>query len=128
MPSIALTCALRTASLALAALAAMAHVAWAQAEANYPDQANPASSSASRPAAATICSPGWSGRSSPRSSGNRSMIENKAGAGGRLAVEFVKNQPADGYTRAWSARAVRWRSRRRSIRSSPIIRPATSSR
>ena len=26
------------------------------------------------------------------------IIENKAGAGGRIAVEFVKNQPADGYT------------------------------
>src|SRR6476661_7740469 len=26
------------------------------------------------------------------------VVENKAGAGGRLAVEFVKNQPADGYT------------------------------
>ena len=26
------------------------------------------------------------------------IIENKPGAGGRLAVEFVKNQPADGYT------------------------------
>ena len=26
------------------------------------------------------------------------VIENKAGAGGRIAVEFVKNQPADGYT------------------------------
>jgi tripartite-type tricarboxylate transporter receptor subunit TctC len=26
------------------------------------------------------------------------VIENKPGAGGRLAVDFVKNQPADGYT------------------------------
>jgi tripartite-type tricarboxylate transporter receptor subunit TctC len=26
------------------------------------------------------------------------IIENKAGAGGRIAVEYVKNQPADGYT------------------------------
>jgi tripartite-type tricarboxylate transporter receptor subunit TctC len=30
--------------------------------------------------------------------GQNIVIENKAGAGGRLAVEFVKNQPADGYT------------------------------
>jgi len=26
------------------------------------------------------------------------IIENRAGAGGRIAVEYVKNQPADGYT------------------------------
>jgi tripartite-type tricarboxylate transporter receptor subunit TctC len=26
------------------------------------------------------------------------IVENKAGAGGRIAVEYVKNQPADGYT------------------------------
>src|SRR5262245_4077482 len=26
------------------------------------------------------------------------IIENKPGAGGRIAVEYVKNQPADGYT------------------------------
>src|SRR5215467_1988934 len=26
------------------------------------------------------------------------IIENKSGAGGRIAVEYVKNQPADGYT------------------------------
>src|SRR5829696_1014602 len=30
--------------------------------------------------------------------GQNVIVENKAGAGGRLAVEFVKNQPADGYT------------------------------
>jgi len=30
--------------------------------------------------------------------GQNIVIENKAGAGGRLAVDFVKNQPADGYT------------------------------
>jgi tripartite-type tricarboxylate transporter receptor subunit TctC len=30
--------------------------------------------------------------------GQSVVIENKPGAGGRLAVEFVKNQPADGYT------------------------------
>ena len=28
--------------------------------------------------------------------GQNVVIENKPGAGGRLAVEFVKNQPADG--------------------------------
>jgi tripartite-type tricarboxylate transporter receptor subunit TctC len=30
--------------------------------------------------------------------GQNVIVENKAGAGGRLAVDFVKNQPADGYT------------------------------
>jgi len=30
--------------------------------------------------------------------GQNVIIENKPGAGGRLAVDFVKNQPADGYT------------------------------
>jgi tripartite-type tricarboxylate transporter receptor subunit TctC len=30
--------------------------------------------------------------------GQNVIIENKPGAGGRLAIEFVKNQPADGYT------------------------------
>jgi tripartite-type tricarboxylate transporter receptor subunit TctC len=30
--------------------------------------------------------------------GQSIVIENKAGAGGRLAIEYVKNQPADGYT------------------------------
>jgi tripartite-type tricarboxylate transporter receptor subunit TctC len=31
------------------------------------------------------------------------IIENKAGAGGRIAIEYVKNQPADGYTVAVAA-------------------------
>jgi tripartite-type tricarboxylate transporter receptor subunit TctC len=30
--------------------------------------------------------------------GQSVVIENKVGAGGRLAIEYVKNQPADGYT------------------------------
>jgi tripartite-type tricarboxylate transporter receptor subunit TctC len=30
--------------------------------------------------------------------GQTVIVENKPGAGGRLAVDFVKNQPADGYT------------------------------
>jgi tripartite-type tricarboxylate transporter receptor subunit TctC len=30
--------------------------------------------------------------------GQNVIVENKPGAGGRLAVDFVKNQPADGYT------------------------------
>jgi tripartite-type tricarboxylate transporter receptor subunit TctC len=30
--------------------------------------------------------------------GQNIVIENKAGAGGRIAIDFVKNQPADGYT------------------------------
>ena len=30
--------------------------------------------------------------------GQNVIVENKPGAGGRLAVEYVRNQPADGYT------------------------------
>src|SRR5262245_17422332 len=30
--------------------------------------------------------------------GQNVFIENKPGAGGRLAVDYAKNQPADGYT------------------------------
>src|SRR5262245_43042499 len=31
------------------------------------------------------------------------VIENRAGAGGRTAIEFVQSQPADGYTLAFGA-------------------------
>ena len=40
----------------------------------------------------------WSARRCRNILGQSIVIENKPGAGGRLAVEFVKNQPADGYT------------------------------
>jgi tripartite-type tricarboxylate transporter receptor subunit TctC len=30
--------------------------------------------------------------------GQNVIVENKPGAGGRLAVDYVRNQPADGYT------------------------------
>src|SRR5262249_56577650 len=36
--------------------------------------------------------------------GQNVVIENKAGAGGRLAIEDVKNPPADGYTITAAAR------------------------
>ena len=50
------------------------------------------------------------------------VIENKPGAGGRLAMEYAMGSPPTA-TRSWWAPLARWRSRRRSIRSCRIIRP-----
>ena len=97
MPSTGLTRALRNVSLALAALAGAAPSAWAQAEGDYP----------SRPIRVIVgfAAGGGNdlfarlvGQKLSEIIGQTVIIENKAGAGGRLAVEFVKNQPADGYT------------------------------
>ena len=95
MPSTGFTRALRLVSLALAALAAAASSAWAQAD--YP----------TRPIRVIVgfAAGGGNdlfarlvGQKLSEKLGQPVIIENKAGAGGRIAVEFVKNQPADGYT------------------------------
>jgi tripartite-type tricarboxylate transporter receptor subunit TctC len=82
----------------LAALAAMAaQPAWAQADANYP----------SKPIRLIVGFAAGGGNDlfarliQPKLSeylGQNIIIENKPGAGGRLAVDYVKSQPADGYT------------------------------
>jgi tripartite-type tricarboxylate transporter receptor subunit TctC len=96
-PSTGFTRALRNALLALAAAAAAAHPAWAQGEAGYP----------TRPVRVIVgfAAGGGNdlfarlvGQKLSENIGQPVIIENKAGAGGRIAVEFVRNQPADGYT------------------------------
>ena len=57
-----------------------------------------ASSCRSRPAAATTSSRVSSGRRPAEILGQPLVIENKPGAGGRIAAEYVMNQPRDGYT------------------------------
>ena len=84
--------------VALAALAAfVAQQAGAQGDANYPD----------KPIRVIVGFAAGGGNDlfarliQPKLTeylGQNVVIENKPGAGGRLAVEFVKNQPADGYT------------------------------
>ncbi len=51
-----------------------------------------------RPAAATTCSRASSTQKFEELSGAKVVIENRAGAGGRLAAEYTARQPADGYT------------------------------
>ncbi len=95
MPSTGLTRALRNVSLALAVLVAAGQTAWAQGD--YP----------SRPIRLIVgfAAGGGNdlfarlvGQKMSEYLGQNVVIENKPGAGGRLAVDFVKNQPADGYT------------------------------
>ena len=95
MPSTGFTRALRLVSLALAALSAAASSAWAQAD--YP----------TRPIRVIVgfAAGGGNdlfarlvGQKLSENIGQPVIIENVTGAGGRIAVEFVKNQPADGYT------------------------------
>ena len=95
MPSTGCPRALRDVSLALAVLAAAAPSAWAQAD--YP----------TRPIRVIVgfAAGGGNdlfarlvGQKMSEYLGQNVIIENKPGAGGRLAVDFVKNQPADGYT------------------------------
>jgi tripartite-type tricarboxylate transporter receptor subunit TctC len=97
MPLTGFMRALRNASLALAALATAAPSAWAQGEANYP----------TKPIRVIVGFAAGGGNDlfarliQPKLSeylGQNVIVENKPGAGGRIAVEFVKNQPADGYT------------------------------
>ena len=44
------------------------------------------------------CSPAWSCKNFRKTPGITAVIENRVGAGGRIAAEFVARQPADGYT------------------------------
>jgi tripartite-type tricarboxylate transporter receptor subunit TctC len=88
---------LRNLSLAIAALAAVAHPAWAQGEANYPTKpirliVGFAAGGGNDLFARLV------GQKLSEIIGQPVVIENKPGAGGRIAVEYVKNQPADGYT------------------------------
>jgi len=85
-------------TVALAALAASAVApAWAQGEANYPN----------RPIRVIVgfAAGGGNdlfarlvGQKLSENIGQPVVIENKVGAGGRLAVEYAMGQPADGYT------------------------------
>jgi tripartite-type tricarboxylate transporter receptor subunit TctC len=95
MYSTGFTSALRCTSLALVVFCAAASSAWAQAD--YP----------TRPIRVIVgfAAGGGNdlfarlvGQKLSDNIGQPVIIENKAGAGGRIAVEFVKNQPADGYT------------------------------
>jgi tripartite-type tricarboxylate transporter receptor subunit TctC len=96
MPSIGALRALLTVSLgSLLMAAAASHPAWAQG--NYPD----------KPIRIIVGFGAGGGNDlfarliSPKLTeylGQNVIVENKPGAGGRLAVDYVKNQPADGYT------------------------------
>lgn len=95
MSSTSLIRALCAVLFALAASAVLAPSAWAQAD--YP----------SRPIRVVVgfAAGGGNdlfarlvGQKLSEHIGQPVIIENKAGAGGRIAVEHVKNQPADGYT------------------------------
>ena len=85
-----------TAALVLA-LCAMAQPGWAQGDAAYPNKpirliVGFAAGGGNDLFARLV------GQKLSERLGQNVVIENKPGAGGRLAVEFVKSQPADGYT------------------------------
>ena len=100
MPSIGFLRAMLRASLASVLLAGAAiHPAWAQGDpaAGYPNKpirliVGFAAGGGNDLFARLV------GQKMGEYLGQNVVIENKPGAGGRLAVEFVKNQPADGYT------------------------------
>jgi tripartite-type tricarboxylate transporter receptor subunit TctC len=97
MPSTGFRRALRKASLVLAALAAAPLAALAQGEPSYPTKpirviVGFAAGGGNDLFARLV------GQKLSENIGQPVIIENKAGAGGRIAVEWVKNQPADGYT------------------------------
>jgi tripartite-type tricarboxylate transporter receptor subunit TctC len=97
MPSTGFRRALRKASLVLAALAAAPLAALAQGEPSYPTKpirviVGFAAGGGNDLFARLV------GQKFSENIGQPVIVENKAGAGGRIAVEWVKNQPADGYT------------------------------
>ena len=92
---------MQRALVALAAVAAAALAAatpgWAQDAANYPNRpiriiVGFAAGGGNDLFARLV------GQKLSENIGQPVIIENRAGAGGRIAVEYVKNQPADGYT------------------------------
>jgi tripartite-type tricarboxylate transporter receptor subunit TctC len=96
MPRTAITLAL-VAGLLLVSLCAAPRPGWAQDDANYPNRpirliVGFAAGGGNDLMARLI------GQKLSEYLGQTVVIENKAGAGGRLAIEFVKSQPADGYT------------------------------
>ena len=98
MQSTGLLRLLPRACLALVMLAAVGdHAAWSQAGADYP--AKPIrmivgfAAGGGNDLVARIVGPKLS-----ENIGQPVVIENKTGAGGRIAVEYAQGQPADGYT------------------------------
>ena len=96
MSSTAITRALGIAALALASCAAPP-LAWAQGDSGYPNKpirliVGFAAGGGNDLFARLV------GQKVSEYVGQNVIIENKPDAGGRLAVEFVKSQPADGYT------------------------------
>ena len=88
--------ALRKVALAVLSVVAV-QPAWAQGEQNYPTKpirivVGFAAGGGNDLFARLV------GQKLSENIGQPVIVENKAGAGGRIAVEYVKNQPADGYT------------------------------
>ncbi len=101
MRSIGLTRVVLTALCAIASVAVI-HPAWAQGGATFPNRpirfiVGFAAGGGNDLFARVV------GQKLSENIGQPVVIENKPGAGGRLAIEFVQSQPADGYTLAVAA-------------------------